>query len=91
LRAKKINTIVSGIKLIKFNAWENIVRGQLKDFRKAEKNFIRRIFFLSSLVEALANFMPVLAAVVTFWLYDVVWPDDPLDIGEVYALLTIFS
>lgn len=91
LRAKKINEIVSGIKLIKFNAWENIVREQLKDLRRTEKYFIRRIFFLSSLVEALANFMPVLAAVVTFWLYDVFWPEDPLDIGEVYALLTIFS
>lgn len=38
LRGKKISEMVDGIKMIKFNAWENIVRKDLKEIRLKEKN-----------------------------------------------------
>jgi hypothetical protein len=43
------------------------------------------------MVEALANFMPVFAGLLCFWLYDLVYPDEALSIASIYSLLTIFS
>ena len=39
----------------------------------------------------LAHFIPVLCGMVTFTVYDVVYPDDPLSIPQVILIMNIFS
>lgn len=45
-RGKKINEIMTGVKAIKFNAWEKIMDKMIQEFRKHETALIKTTFLL---------------------------------------------
>lgn len=49
--------------------------------RKKEKKLIESVYIQLSIVEALANFMPVLAGLLSFWVYELIYPDDKLSVA----------
>ena len=79
-RGKKINEIIKGVKIIKFNAWENILTEQIQKLRYLETHYYRIIFLLRGLGGAVVAFLPILIGLIAFPLYDVVYPDNPLTI-----------
>ena len=80
-RGKKINEIISGIKIIKFNAWEKMMNSMTQNFRRKEGTYISRIFLLRGLADGIVTFIPVLIGLITFPIYDLIYPDDPLNVS----------
>ena len=79
-RGKKINEIIKGVKIIKFNAWEVILADQIQKLRHLETHYYRVIFLLKGLASAVVEFLPILIGLVAFPLYDFVYPDNALTI-----------
>jgi ABC-type bacteriocin/lantibiotic exporter with double-glycine peptidase domain len=43
-RGKKITEMIQGIKMIKFNAWENILMDQTKSMREKERTLMSAVY-----------------------------------------------
>ena len=69
-RGKRIGEIISGIKIIKLNAWEKLMDKMIQAFRKSETNLIKTSFLLSGLSQSVATIVPMLFGIVVFTVYD---------------------
>ena len=70
VRGKRINEIISGIKIIKFNAWEGIFNKLISGYRRKEAHQIWKTFTLYNLSQASSSFIPTVLGIVTFSLYE---------------------
>lgn len=91
VRGKKVNEIISGIKMIKFNTWEKIMMSQMDTLREKERAYLIKIFLLKGFVRGITNFMPLLAGLCCFWVYNNQNPNDPLTTATTYSLIALFN
>ncbi|KAF8273331.1 P-loop containing nucleoside triphosphate hydrolase protein [Lactarius quietus] len=68
-RAKLLQELLGGIKLIKFFAWEAPFLKRLAGYRKNEMGYIRTLLMVRAGVTALAISTPAMASVVAFLVY----------------------
>ena len=85
-RGRKINEIITGAKIIKFNAWEKIMNNLIRSYRAQEGNLIFKAFGLYNLSHAISSMIPTLLGLVIFMLYD-----KPLSVSQIYELVTLFN
>jgi len=68
-RSKMINEYFTGIKIIKYYAWEDMVTKNIADNRAKESVKIVDTFSLRALIELILNSVPMLIAVTVFGIY----------------------
>lgn len=65
-RVQKIREVLSAIKVIKVNAWENAFFKIISNLRFNELRLIQKIVFLQFMTGAFSNCLPAVATIVTF-------------------------
>ena len=89
-RGKKINEIMTGVKAIKFNAWEKIMDKMIQEFRKHETALIKTTFLLQGLSSSISTLMPMLFGIVVFTVYDATF-ETKLSVAQIYSLISLFN
>ncbi|CAA7266944.1 unnamed protein product [Cyclocybe aegerita] len=88
-RAKLLQELLGGMKVIKFFAWEIPFLARITEFRKREMAYIRSLLLLRSANNAVAMSMPVLASVIAFVTYSVT--GHTLEPDVIFTSLTLFN
>ncbi|KAF8150782.1 ABC transporter [Crassisporium funariophilum] len=88
-RAKLLQELLGGMKVIKFFAWEVPFLDRISDYRRREMAYIRSLLLIRSANNAVAMSMPVLASVLAFITYSAT--GHTLEPGVVFTSLTLFN
>jgi ABC-type multidrug transport system fused ATPase/permease subunit len=88
-RAKLLQEILGGMRIVKFMAWEIPFLTRLGAIRKQELKYIRRLLWFRSGMMAFALSLPVLAAILAFITYKSTQHD--LNPATVFTVLTLFQ
>lgn len=90
LRNREMAFAISGIKSVKFNCWEDVLRAQIRRLKARENRAIWLFNSIYSLSESLNNIIPSLAGFATIVLYNVV-REDNLSLERVFFILAVFN
>ncbi|KAG8960099.1 hypothetical protein FRC03_007064 [Tulasnella sp. 419] len=88
-RSKLLQEVLSGIRIIKYFAWEIPFLNRISDLRYKELRFIRTLLFLKSATLALAFSLPVFASAISFITYSLT--GHPLDPAIIFTALSYFD
>ncbi|TFK72957.1 ABC transporter [Pluteus cervinus] len=88
-RAKLLQELLGGMKVIKFFAWEIPFLKRIFDYRGAEMGYIRSLLLIRSANNAVAMSMPVLASVLAFVTYSLT--GHSLNPADIFTSLTLFN
>lgn len=90
-RLKFMNEILSGIKILKYFAWEPSFKKHINDIRNRELNNLVAYGQLQALVTFLLYLAPVLVSVFTFTVYILVDSNNVLDAEKAFTSITLFN
>ncbi|XP_011906852.1 PREDICTED: canalicular multispecific organic anion transporter 1 isoform X2 [Cercocebus atys] len=90
-RLKIMNEILSGIKILKYFAWEPSFRDQVQNLRKKELKNLLAFSQLQCVVMFIFQLTPVLVSVVTFSVYVLVDSNNILDAQKAFTSITLFN
>lgn len=88
-RGKKIDETISGIKNVKFNAWEKIILKIIGDYRQEEKTKMIQMWFSKGISESCGLGVPIIASIFTIWMYNAMY--DNLSLAETFSLITMIN
>ncbi|KAJ1301602.1 hypothetical protein OPQ81_008850 [Rhizoctonia solani] len=88
-RAKLLQELLGGMRILKFFAWENPYLERVSNFRTNELKYIRSLLLIRSANNAVAFSLPVLASVISFVSYSL--SGHALDPAVIFASLTLFQ
>ncbi|GJE96593.1 ABC transporter [Phanerochaete sordida] len=88
-RAKLLQELLGGMKIIKYFAWEVPYLRRIGEFRTKELRYIRSLLMIRSANNAVAISLPVLASVLSFVVYSL--SGHTLDAANIFASLTLFQ
>ncbi|KAL0954619.1 hypothetical protein HGRIS_003577 [Hohenbuehelia grisea] len=88
-RAKLLQELLGGMKVIKFFAWEIPFLQRIIDYRQREMSYIRSLLLIRSANNAVAMSLPVLASVLSFVAYSL--SGHSLDPAVIFSSLTLFN
>ncbi|XP_036593137.1 canalicular multispecific organic anion transporter 1 isoform X2 [Trichosurus vulpecula] len=90
-RLKLMNEILSGIKILKYFAWEPSFMEQIQGIRKKELRNLRAFSVLQCVVVFIFNLAPVLVSVITFTVYVMVDKNNVLDAQKAFTSISLFN
>ncbi|XP_057633187.1 ATP-binding cassette sub-family C member 2 [Chionomys nivalis] len=90
-RLKIMNEILSGIKILKYFAWEPSFRDQVLSLRKKELKNLVLYGQLQTVIVFILNLTPVLVSVITFAVYVVVDSNNVLNAEKAFTSITLFN
>ncbi|KAK7051247.1 hypothetical protein VNI00_004747 [Paramarasmius palmivorus] len=88
-RAKLLQELLNGMKVIKFFAWEEPFLQRVAEYRQREMGYVRTLLLIRSANNAVAMSLPVLASVLAFLVYALTGHD--LNPANIFASLTLFQ
>ncbi|KAF9560470.1 ABC transporter [Agrocybe pediades] len=88
-RAKLLQELLGGMKVIKFFAWEVPFLERISTYRRNEMAYIRSLLLIRSANNAVAMSMPVLASVLAFITYSAT--GHTLEPAAIFTSLTLFT
>ncbi|XP_005352384.1 canalicular multispecific organic anion transporter 1 [Microtus ochrogaster] len=90
-RLKIMNEILSGIKILKYFAWEPSFRDQVLSLRKKELRNLLSYGQLQTVVVFILHLTPVLVSVITFAVYVMVDSNNILNAEKAFTSITLFN
>ncbi|XP_006751403.2 canalicular multispecific organic anion transporter 1-like [Leptonychotes weddellii] len=90
-RLKIMNEILSGIKILKYFAWEPSFKNQVHELRKKELKNLLTFGQMQSVIVFLLYLTPVLVSVITFSVYALVDSNNVLDAEKAFTSITLFN
>ncbi|TPX30450.1 hypothetical protein SmJEL517_g06008 [Synchytrium microbalum] len=88
-RVRNTQEILSGIRIIKFFAWETPFLERIMSLRNSEMNQIIRASITRAALQSIAFSFPVISAAVSFVIYGLTAPR--LDPAKIFAAVSLFS
>ncbi|KAJ8520164.1 hypothetical protein ONZ45_g2986 [Pleurotus djamor] len=88
-RAKLLQELLGGMKVIKYFAWEVPFLKRIVEYRQKEMAYIRSLLLIRSANNAVAMSLPVLASVLSFVTYSLT--GHSLDPAVIFSSLTLFN
>jgi len=88
-RNRKMSEAVTGIKVIKFNAWEEVMKKLINTIRQPESELIYKILNSSGWTRVITLVTPAILILFTFPIYNEAV--EPLTVAKTYAILTILK
>ncbi|KII89764.1 hypothetical protein PLICRDRAFT_39929 [Plicaturopsis crispa FD-325 SS-3] len=88
-RAKLLQELLGGMRVIKFFAWEMPFLQRITEYRQKEMAYIRSLLLLRSASNSVGMSLPVLASVISFVTYSLL--GHPLEPGVIFSSLTLFQ
>ncbi|XP_005407735.1 PREDICTED: canalicular multispecific organic anion transporter 1 [Chinchilla lanigera] len=90
-RLKTMNEILSGIKILKYFAWEPSFEDQVNYLRKKELKNLLTFGQLQSMIIFFLQLAPILVSVTTFSVYVLVDSNNILDAEKAFTSITLFN
>ncbi|XP_049501524.1 ATP-binding cassette sub-family C member 2 [Panthera uncia] len=90
-RLKIMNEILSGIKILKYFAWEPSFKKQVRELRKKELKNLLIFGQMQTIMIFLLQLSPVLVSVITFSVYVLVNSNNVLDAEKAFTSITLFN
>ncbi|KAM6182924.1 ATP-binding cassette sub-family C member 2 [Erethizon dorsatum] len=90
-RLKVMNEILSGIKILKYFAWEPSFKDQVNSLRKKELKNLKTFGQLQTLIIFFLQLTPILVSVTTFSVYVLVDSNNILDAEKAFTSITLFN
>ncbi|XP_008589255.1 PREDICTED: canalicular multispecific organic anion transporter 1-like, partial [Galeopterus variegatus] len=90
-RLKIMNEILSGIKILKYFAWEPSFKDQVHNLRKKELKNLLTFSVMQAIMTFLLYLTPVLVCVVTFSVYVLVDSNNILDAEKAFTSISLFN
>ncbi|KAJ3555698.1 hypothetical protein NM688_g2432 [Phlebia brevispora] len=88
-RAKLLQELLGGMKIIKYFAWEIPYLKRIGEFRSKEIGYIRSLLMIRAANNAVAITLPVLASVLSFVVYSL--SGHSLNAADIFSSLTLFT
>ncbi|KAJ7593418.1 ABC transporter [Mycena floridula] len=88
-RAKLLQELLGGMKVIKFFAWEVPFLKRITEYRRQEMKHVRSLLLLRAANNAVAMSMPVIASVIAFITYSL--SGHELEPAKIFTSLTLFT
>jgi len=88
-RVELNSEVLSGMKVIKLQAWEESFQKRILDLREVELQNLLRYFLGSSFSGMLWTFTPLAVALATFAVY--IWSGHVLDVANALTALALFD
>ncbi|XP_019172874.1 PREDICTED: ABC transporter C family member 4-like [Ipomoea nil] len=89
LRMKAVNELLSNMRVIKFQAWEEHFSNKIQSFRGVEFSWLTKIMYLVFLNFSVLWSVPTLISALTFAV--AIWMKVPLDAGTVFTATTVLK
>ncbi|XP_006926069.1 canalicular multispecific organic anion transporter 1 [Pteropus alecto] len=90
-RLKIMNEILSGIKILKYFAWEPSFKEKIHDIRKKELKNLLAYGQMQAMIMFFLYITPVLVSVVTFSVYVLVDSNNILDAEKAFTAISLFN
>lgn len=90
-RAKLLQELLGGMKIVKLMAWEKPFLERLAVIRTKELNYIRSLLITRSGNMAIAMSIPVIAAILSFVVYAQTQTDGQLQAATIFTVITLFN
>ncbi|XP_031240697.1 canalicular multispecific organic anion transporter 1 [Mastomys coucha] len=90
-RLKVMNEILSGIKILKYFAWEPSFKEQVHGIRKKELKNLLRFGQFQTVMIFILHLSPILVSVVTFSVYVLVDSNNVLNAEKAFTSITLFN
>ena len=87
-RQKYLKEFFSGIRILKYYAWEEIVESRINDVRKNEASMIFKMLNIRSILDSVFEITPILISVLVFSLY--VALGNELDATTTFTVVSLF-
>ena len=91
VRVKKMNELLSGMKILKLYAWEPSFMQEGVDIRNAELKILLNIGYLSAAISFIWTCAPFLVSLVTFAVYVLSDENNVLDAQKAFTSLALFN
>ncbi|KAI0822453.1 P-loop containing nucleoside triphosphate hydrolase protein [Trametes gibbosa] len=88
-RAKLLQELLGGMKIIKYFAWESPYLKRIEELRGKEMSYIRSLLIIRSANNAVAVSLPALASVLAFVVYSAT--GHSLNAADIFSSLTLFN
>ncbi|KAL0247372.1 hypothetical protein I308_104408 [Cryptococcus tetragattii IND107] len=88
-RAKLLQEILSGMRIVKYMAWENPFLERIHAIRGMELKYIRLLLTFRSGMTAIAMSLPILAAILSFITYSLT--SHSLQAAKIFTVITLFN
>ncbi|KZV72166.1 ABC transporter, partial [Peniophora sp. CONT] len=88
-RARLLQELFSGIKLVKLFAWEGSFLGRVQDIRSHEMGYIRALIIIRSSLLAMVFSLPTLASIISFITYSA--SGHELNAAVIFSSLTLYQ
>ncbi|KIR41771.1 hypothetical protein I307_00561 [Cryptococcus deuterogattii 99/473] len=88
-RAKLLQEILSGMRIVKYMAWENPFLERIHAIRGMELKYIRLLLTFRSGMTAIAMSLPILAAILSFITYSLT--SHTLQAAKIFTVITLFN
>uniref|UniRef100_A0A1Q3FS39 ABC-type glutathione-S-conjugate transporter n=2 Tax=Culex tarsalis TaxID=7177 RepID=A0A1Q3FS39_CULTA len=90
-RVRAMNEILSGIKVLKLNAWEPSFEKKIRQIRDKETKLLKSAMYLNSWTSFMWTTTPFLVSLVTFATYVLMDENNVLDATTVFVSLALFT
>ena len=91
VRVKKMNELLSGMKILKLYAWEPSFMKDVVDIRNVELGILLNIGYLSAAISFIWTCAPFLVSLVTFAVYVLSDENNVLDAQKAFTSLALFN
>ena len=91
VRVKKMNELLSGMKILKLYAWEPSFMKEVVDIRNVELGILLNIGYLSAAISFIWTCAPFLVSLVTFAVYVLSDENNVLDAQKAFTSLALFN
>nr|ODN94507.1 ATP-binding cassette transporter YOR1 [Cryptococcus depauperatus CBS 7855] len=88
-RAKLLQEILGGMRIVKYMAWETPFLERIRTIRGMELRYIRVLLILRSGMMAIATSLPILAAILSFITYSLTAHN--LEASKIFTVITLFQ
>ena len=88
-RNKEFNNTITGIKSIKFNNWEKVIKDYLLNIRQMEKGYIFKLMFISVFNNLSSFIKPIFAVFVCISIKKIT--NEPITLSETLFVLVLFN
>lgn len=89
MRAKKVKEVITSIKMLKFNALEDVVIQEIKEYRAKEKRSLMIFMMIRGSSRGLGIFFPLICMLCSIYLHSLIYGQ--LDLGSTYSIILLFG
>lgn len=90
-RSKCVNEYFSGIRIIKYYGWEELIADKIENIRSEELKLNYKVLMIRTYIEVIMNMLPIFSSIIIFGVFVAVEGQDKLTASKVFTVLSIYN